>query len=191
MNSARYEQVDEVTVAVSGARWREAPYTVKLEGAKFAGYRCLGITGARDPRFILQIDSILRTVERELVSGYSGYSAGSDYRFKVRVFGRNAIMDQSEPVEPTSSHELGIIVDVVARDESVARAICYRGIHTLLMCDYPGRRTTSGNVAWCTSPEVIEAGEAYEFSIHHLLPLGDPCEPFGVEVVDFPRGASA
>lgn len=191
LDAARYEQVDEVTVAVRGARWRQSPYTVKLEGARFAGYRCIGIAGARDPRFIRHVDAILRTVERALVEGYPGYTCGQDYRFKVRVFGRNAIMEGSEPVETTASHELGIIVDAVAWDEAVARAICYRGLHTLLMCDYPGRRTTSGNVAWCTSPEVIEAGEAYEFSIHHLLPLDDPCEPFRVEVVDFPRGGAA
>ncbi|MBI4505636.1 MAG: acyclic terpene utilization AtuA family protein [Chloroflexi bacterium] len=191
LDAARYEPVDDVTVAVSGARWRATPYTVKLEGARFAGHRCLGIAGARDPRFIREIDAVLRTVEQAMADGYPGYVSGRDYRFKLHVFGRNAVMEDSEPVQTTASHELGIVVDAVAWDEAVARAICYRGLHTLLMCDYPGRRTTSGNVAWGTSPEVIEAGEAYEFSIHHLLPLDDPCEPFRVEVLDFPRRAAA
>jgi hypothetical protein len=190
LDQARYEQVDDVTVRVSGGRWSDSPYCVKLEGARLAGYRCLGIAGARDPAFLASIESILATVERELARSTQELSLPSSFRHCIRVFGRDGVMGSAEPVKESRAHELGIVVDVVSPDPEVARAVCYRGLHTLLMCSYPERKTTSGNVAWVMSPEVIEAGEAYEFSIHHLMPISDPSEPFRTTVVEFPRRSS-
>jgi hypothetical protein len=191
LSNARYTQVDDVTVEAAGAAWTSAPYTVKLEGARWAGRRFIGIAGARDPAFVSSIESILATVERELDSVAADFGATTAFRHKLRVFGRNAVLEGAEPVARTLGHELGIVVDVVSADAEVSRAACYRALHTLLMCDFPGRKSTSGNVAWCTSPEVIDAGDAYEFQIHHLLPLDDPAEPFRTSVVAFPRESAA
>lgn len=190
LDAARYDEVDDVTVRVSGGRWRSQPYTVKLEGARLAGYRCIGIAGARDPAFVGQIEAVLATAERDIGRAAEdlGFSAG--FRHKIRVFGRDAVLGEAEPLRGSPGHELGLVIDVVSKDPEVARAVCYRGLHSMLMCDYPGRKTTSGNVAWSISPEVIEAGEAYEFSIHHLMPVDDPAEPFRTTIVTFPRRTS-
>jgi hypothetical protein len=187
LSAASYLQADDVTVRVGGGRWADAPYTVKLEGARRAGHRCLGIAGARDPAFLAAIEPILATVERELAASVRDLSLPAPFRHSIRVFGRDAVLGDAEPVLTSGAHELGIIVDVVSPDPEVARAVCYRGLHTLLMCSFPGRKTTAGNVAWAMSPEVIDVGDAYEFSIHHLMPVADPGEPFRSRVVEFPR----
>ncbi len=188
---ARYRQVDDVSVEVSGASWSDAPYTVKLEGARLVGRRFLGIAGVRDPAMVAGIHFVLEAVEEAMAKVRTDFAGTAPFRHSLRVFGLNAVLQDAEPIRDTLGHELGIVVDVVSSDEDVGRVACYRALHTLLMCDYPGRKSTSGNVAWSMSPEVIEAGDAYEFAIHHLLPLDDPLEPFSSSTVIFPRKGAA
>lgn len=188
LTAAKYEQFGTDAVKVSGGRWISQPYTVKLEGAALVGYRFVSIAGIRDPIAISQIDYILTHLRKEFIPRvYKRYREGKDYRLNFRVFGRDGVMRDQEPERKITSHELGIIIEVVAATPDLSRSICQDALHRMLMCHFPGRRTTAGNIAYCYSPQVFDAGEAYEFAIHHLLPLDDPCEPFRIDVMDFPR----
>ncbi|OGA51978.1 MAG: hypothetical protein A3G24_14645, partial [Betaproteobacteria bacterium RIFCSPLOWO2_12_FULL_62_13] len=44
--------VSDRAVRVSGMRWKERPYDIKLEGAEFVGFRAITICGTRDPILI-------------------------------------------------------------------------------------------------------------------------------------------
>lgn len=187
LTDVEYTQYDNKTVRVEGASWSPSPYTVKLEGAKLAGFRNIGIGGIRDPVFIKELHPVLESVRRKARGSYEDCREGIDYRLQFRVFGQNEVMRSSEPVMESRAHELGLMVDVVARSQDLSRALCHLAMHGLMHATFPGQTTTAGNMAWSLSPEVVEAGEAYEFSIHHLLPLDDPLEPFRIEVIDFPR----
>ena len=48
---------------------------------------------------------------------------------------------------------------------------------------WPGRKTTAGNLAFPFSPSDIYAGEAYEWSLWHLVELRDPLEVSRMEEV--------
>lgn len=184
LSDARYEQVDERTVRVSGSRYVElGRYAVKVEGAKLAGHRSIIVMGARDPAFISSIDYILEETMRRVreVFGHEGY------RVYFRVYGRNGVLGPSEPM-PRPGHEVGILVEVVARSREDSLEIASFLRSTILHLDFPGCITTAGNVAFPFSPPVLDGGPVYEFNIWHALPLEDPLEPFERRLIELPRG---
>ena len=91
-------------------------------------------------------------------------------------------MGKLEPLKDEPSHELGIIIEVVAKTQEMANTICSFTRSSLLHYGYPGRIATAGNLALRYSPSDIEAGEVYEFSIYHLLKVDDPKEYFPITV---------
>jgi len=54
----------------------------------------------------------------------------------------------------------------------------------LVWCNYPGRITISGNVAYAFSPSVIDGGEVYKLSVHHLLPIDRDQSLFDIKIVE-------
>ncbi|GIT27455.1 MAG: hypothetical protein CM1200mP41_34990 [Gammaproteobacteria bacterium] len=57
--------MSDFAVKVSGMVWKpDDVYTVKLEGAEFAGYRAVAFCGTRDPGLISQFDSFWNPFER-------------------------------------------------------------------------------------------------------------------------------
>ena len=59
IGNSKYVQENSNTVSTHGAKWIEEPYTLKLEGAKIKGFRCISIFGIREPNFIKVIDNFL------------------------------------------------------------------------------------------------------------------------------------
>ncbi|MBO5078240.1 MAG: acyclic terpene utilization AtuA family protein [Oscillospiraceae bacterium] len=108
-------------VRVTGSKFvPETVPSVKLEGAKPAGCRTLSICGNRDPIFISQVDEILENVKKRTAANLS---ADFDYQLDFIVYGKNGVMGQLEPNTQITSHEIGIVIDVVARTHSTARAL--------------------------------------------------------------------
>ena len=64
--------------------------------------------------------------------------------------------------------------------------ICYSVSQDVVHRHYPGRLTTAANVAFAFSQKESSLGPVNEWNIWHLLPLDDPCEPFKIEVREFP-----
>jgi len=185
ISEARYEQYDERTVKVSGSRWIPSVYTVKLEGARKVGYRSICIFGIRDERMIAQIDSCLEGARKHAEDHLQPLKPGQDYDLMYRVYGKNAVLGDREPVKQTRSHELGVIVEAVARSEEIAENASEIAGRKLLHMDYPGRIATAANIAHPYSPTVNNLGPVYNWNIWHLLELDDPCEPFKIEVRQF------
>jgi len=188
VGTAKYKQVDERTVMVTGTTFVPIqPYTIKLEGVKLIGYRTIVIAGARDPIFISKIDGILKTVV-ETVEDRLSHIPRSDYMINFRVYGINGVMGPSEPLKNVMPHEIGIIIDVVAKTPELSKSVAALARSTLLHQGFEGRKTTAGNLAFPFSPSDIYAGPVYEFNIWHALELDDPIEPFRMKIIDFPRG---
>lgn len=180
-----YDQVDERTVKVTGSRFIPAEkYTVKLEGVELAGYRTITIGGIRDPILISVIDDYLEDLRQNLRKRVesTGY-ASEEYELVFRVYGKNAVMGEKEIVKEPS-HELAVIIDVVAKTQENARAILSLARHLLMHSDFEGRFCIAGNVAFPYSPSDIDTGPVYCFNIWHLLELEDPCEPFTIEYMN-------
>lgn len=154
-------------VRVRGSRYiQEEVSSVKLEGAKPTGYRTISICGNRDPLFIARLDGILEEVKKQTAENLS---ASFQYRLDFIVYGRNGVMGDQEPGTGVRSHEVGIVIDVIADSQEEANAVCSVARSTLLHFGYEGRLATAGNLAFPFSPSDIQMGQAYEFNVYGLL----------------------
>lgn len=188
ITTATYEQFDEKTVRVTGSRFvTSEKYTIKLEGVKRIGYRTICIAGIRDPMMVSRISLILDEVKQIVKDRLSTIGVTEkDYTLIFRVYGLNGVMGDFEPIKETKTHELCIILDVVAKTQKLANEVCAMTRSTLLHYGYQGRKTTAGNLAFPFSPSDLPIGSVYMFNIWHVLHVNDPCEPFKIRVIEFP-----
>ncbi len=181
---AQFEQISEAAVRCWGTKYiaAEGKWTIKLEGAALEGYRTICIVGARDPILIKNVDMLTAKVTEE-VENTLGTQAQEGYTLSYRVYGKNAVLQDLE-TEPCTAHELGIVVDVVAKTQEQANSICSLARSSILHYPYPERKTTGGNVAMAYSPSDIEVGPVYRFSLYHIVEVDDPNELFPIEIVE-------
>lgn len=181
--ACRFEALSDDAVKVSGMTWTPAAsYTVKLEGAELIGYRAVTICGTRDPMLIGQIDRYIESVRQNVADKAKAFGVPADaYHLLYRVYGQNGVMGAWEPVKEIRSHELGILVEVVARTQEVANAVLAIARTNTLHVDFPGRLCKEGNMAFPFSPSDLEAPPAYRFSVFHLVEPRDSYEMFPIE----------
>jgi hypothetical protein len=180
---AAYEQVDERTVRCSGGRWRDVPYTIKLEGAERIGYQAASISVIRDAVMLSHLDRVLDDVRAAVAE--MGRQAGQDVKVTFHVIGRDAVLGGAEPMlGKVQPYEVGVLMNVTAATQALAVSVATSARVRLFLADFPGRRTTAGNTAIPLQQTQFELGEAYAFNVWHLLPLEDPCEPFPYEVLE-------
>lgn len=179
---ATFHAESDRAVRIEGMEWRPQPYTVKLEGAEFCGYRAVSFCGTHDPDLIARIDSFTEVIEEQVAEKALAFGVTpTQYKLFLRIYGRNAIMGAWEPRQGTSAHELGVLIEVIADDREIAGAVLAIARVTALHTDFPGRLCRSGNMAFPFSPSDIDAGEAYQFSVFHVVSLDDPLQMFPVE----------
>lgn len=83
-------------VRVTGSKFvPEAVPTVKLEGAKAAGFRTISICGNRDPIFISQIDSILENLKKRTADNLS---ADFDYTLTLLSTAKTVLWVSWSPI---------------------------------------------------------------------------------------------
>lgn len=177
-------------VRCEGAAWHEAPYTVLLEGARREGFRAVSLLGVREPALLEQARSWTDAAEAAVTEAprFADAVAAGRLRVHTRIFGLDAVLGDLEPHRVITGHEAGVLVDVVADTEELAREVAYYAFIRLFIGPYPGRKTTAGNAAAPLMPVVVPVADVYSFSIYHLLPLEDPVALFPTTVTPFPRG---
>lgn len=180
LRESTFEQATPRAVRVRGTRWVEAPYTLKLEGVRRVGWRTIAIAGVRDPILISQLPVYLDNVRTRVADIYGT----EGYQLLFHAYGRDGVMGHLEPTKEIGSHELGLVIEVVASDPDASAAILALARSAALHSTYPGRKAIAGNLAFPFSPSDLRAGEVFEFSVHHLVHVDDPLEIFPVEIVD-------
>jgi len=182
-----YTAVGERAVRVTGSTFVPADrYTVRLEGAVLAGFRSVALGGIRDPLVLRQLDSYLGSLKEVVKKKVADSLALSPVEYEVtwRVYGKDASMGALEPTPVITGHEVGLLIDVLARTQSEASGICSIAWHTALHHPIPEYSGLISNLAFPFSPPGIDAGAAYRFCINHVLTLDDPCGPFAITVED-------
>ncbi|MBI3044439.1 MAG: acyclic terpene utilization AtuA family protein [Betaproteobacteria bacterium] len=177
-----FTAISDRAVRVNGMRWRTRPYDIKLEGAEFVGFRAITICGTRDPILISQIDSYLQSVRDDVAARAAAFGVSPEkYHLVFHVYGKDGVMGAAEPVRQFSSHELGIVVEVVSPGEEDAKAVLAIARVVVPKVDFPGRLCKSGNMAFPFSPSDIPVGPTYKFSVFHVVRTDDPYGMFPVE----------
>ena len=178
ISQATFTADSDRCVKVMGSKFvPEEVASVKLEGAKQAGFRTISICANRDPIFISQVDDILEGLKKRTADNLS---ADFDYRLDFIVYGKNGVMGALEPLTEITSHEICIVIDVVADTQEHANAVCSVARSTLLHYGYPGRIATAGNLAFPFSPSDVKVGPVFVFSVYGLLKGEDPLKIFPI-----------
>lgn len=167
-----YTALDERKVRVTGTTMERRPYTVKLEGVRFEGYRRVAMCGIRDPLILKQFPAWIEdTLEQTRAKIKRGMGLDSDqYRLRHLLFG--------DP-EHTGENPLGLLFDILAPSPELADGIITNVWHTALHVPIRDWHGAQSQTAFPFSPPTLQSqngGETYSFCLNHVLELGDPLE---------------
>jgi hypothetical protein len=179
MRACRYEQFDERTVRITGARWIAADeLRVKIEGAKKIGERYMGFVGLRDPHVVRNVDQAIDWVKTAVANRFGR----EQYELYFHVFGRNGVLKEMEPVKNPNAHELGIVVEGLAATDALAEKITDFAVRMFFLARVPGVKGTAGTAA--TTKKTMKSSPGYMWNVNHTVPIDDPMELFPVHVTD-------
>lgn len=181
MSECVYEQYDEKTTRITNPKYVpiEGKVKVKLEGSSKIGEMYVGIAGVRDPYTIQNIDRVIE-MAREHVEERFGKEG---YELHYRVYGKDGVMGDLEPIKEIKSHELCIVVQGVAPDKEMAEEVAMIGLRQIFYARLPDVKGTAGTAAFVVD-EVLPATPAYKWSLNHIVEVDDPMEFFNVELVE-------
>ncbi len=183
LRDAQFEQVDLQTVRVSGARFTPTPaLQIKLESARSIGFRAFVLAGIRDEAVIANLDTVLAQVRAAVRRNLRADITDDTYQLGFRVYGRDAVLGAREPLRHAPGHEVGVLIEVVARTQDLASYVLSLARSSMLHCPFPGRKTTAGNLAFPFSPSDTAGGEVFEFSVYHLMRCEDQAQLFPIEM---------
>ena len=141
-SECRFEAISDRAVRITGMRWNPAErYTVKLEGVELAGYRAICVCGTRDPMLIGRFDDFLDSVRAEVAAKAAAFGATPD-SLQTRYPGlrpRRRDGRRGSRSRNALPHELGFVIEVVARDsQEIANAVLGMARTNMLHTDFPG-----------------------------------------------------
>jgi hypothetical protein len=182
VDKVKYRAIDERRTWVTGATWEPAKQlSIKLEGAALVGYRAVLLAGSADPRFIAGLDKVLHDV-KEVVRGLvCSEGEEPDYDLFFRRYGLDAVYNWQKSPD-NLPREIFILGECLASTQARAMAVVKSTKQYLLHHGFPGRLSTSGNIAFPFTPPELAAGPAYRFNAYHLMQVDDLETYFPVEV---------
>ena len=181
MSECVYEQYDEKTCRITGAKFVpiEGKVKVKLEGSGKVGERYMGMAGIRDPYTIKNIDKVIDWAKSQAQERLGD----KPYQLSYRIFGKNGVMGDLEPIKETKSHELLVVVEGVSPDKKVAEEATLIGTRQIFYARLPEVKGTAGTAAFVLD-EVTEISPAYRWTLNHTVEVDDPLELFPITMID-------
>ena len=137
------------------------------------------LAGSADPRFIQNVKTLLEEVKGVVQDLVCGAGVAPDYDLTFRTYGLDAVFPWPEP-PITPPREIFILGEVIAPTTDRALAVTKSTKQYLLHHGFPGRLSTSGNIAFPFTPPELAAGPAYRFNAYHLMEMDDLAAHFPV-----------
>ncbi len=177
---ARYTAQDAAT-RVTGSVWVPSDrYTVKLEGARIAGWRTMSMATLRDPHYVAHAAHWADAI-RAVHAGRVARHLGVDFHLDLRLIGTSATLGDLEPAESIPV-EVGVMALVTAADQATATDVA-RLLNPLLLHHALTESEEMPTFAFPFSPAEVEMGPAYEFCLHHVMMLDDPMAAFDLRLL--------
>ena len=182
VTQATYHALDARRVRVTGSQWISGAYTVKLEGARAAGFQTTLIAILRDAHYVAHAQDWAERLQRflmALITQRMGLAPDS-YDLDFRLMGQNAALGQMEnrigaPVE------IGVLLIITAPDAQTAAEI--GKLANPHMLHYPLTEDEElPTFAFPFSPAQSDRGPLYEFALNHVMALDDPMSAFKLTV---------
>jgi hypothetical protein len=179
MHDCRFEQLDERTARITGAKWISArELRVKIEGAKKIGERYMGFVGLRDPHMVRNVDLAIDWCKTAVAKRFGN----EQYELYFHVFGRNGMLKELEPAREITTHELGIVVEGLAGTDALAEKITDFAVRMFFLARVPGVKGTAGTAA--TTKKTMKSSPGYMWNINHTVPIDDAMELFPVHMTE-------
>ena len=182
VRGAHYRALDERRVRVEGSEWIPGPYTVKLEGARVAGYQTTIMAVLRNAHYVAHarewMEKLTAFLQGEIASRM-GLAAGG-YHLDFRLIGLDSALGALENRQG-SPVEVGVLGIVTAPTQETAAEI--GKLINPFVLHYPLTEDEElPTFAFPYSPATTDRGALYEFALNHVLALAEPMEAFRLEV---------
>ncbi|MDF8362317.1 acyclic terpene utilization AtuA family protein [Achromobacter anxifer] len=180
MAECRYEQLNEKTTRITGSRFEPAAQVrVKLEGSGKVGERYMGLCGIRDPYTIANVDRVIAWARDKVRERFGD----SGYELHYKVYGRDGVMGDLEPLRDQPGHELCVMVQGVAPTAEMAEELTLTGLRQMFYARLPDVKGTAGSVSFPLD-EVVRTSAAYRWTLNHTLPVEDAGELFPTHLTE-------
>lgn len=181
MTHCKYEQFDAKTCRITGPAFIpvEGNVKVKLEGSGKVGERYIGIAGIRDPYSIRNIDRIIEWSKSQVAE----MAGEKPYFVDFKVFGKNGVLGDREPVKEVQPHELCVVVEGIAETGELAEQVALMATRQIFYARLPEVKGTAGTAAFVVD-EMLRSTPAYEWTLNHTIEVDDPMELFPLHVME-------
>ncbi|WP_251864037.1 acyclic terpene utilization AtuA family protein [Achromobacter sp. Marseille-Q4962] len=180
MRECRYEQISEKTTRITGSRFVPSEkITVKLEGSGKVGERYIGLCGIRDPYTIANIDRVIAWARDKVRERFGDVG----YELHYKVYGRDGVMGDLEPLRNQPGHELCVLVQGVAPTAEMAEELTLTGLRQMFYARLPDVKGTAGSVSFPLD-EVVRASAAYRWTLNHTIAVDDVFDLFQVHLTE-------
>ena len=184
VTGARYRALDARRVRVEGSKWVPGPYTVKLEGAKVAGYQTTIMAVLRSRHYVAHAKAWVEKLTSYLngaIGARMGLSA-QDYTLEFRLIGVDSALggQENRAGDPV---EVGVLGIVTARTQEEAAEI--GKLINPFVLHYPLTEDEElPTFAFPYSPATTDRGALYEFALNHVMALDNPMDAFRLVVTE-------
>lgn len=188
VTEARYGALDAARVRVEGSKWVPGDYTVKLEGARIAGYQSVCMAILRERRYVENAARWARDVEQQCRSRVEArlQLAPDTFDIELRLIGIDATLGALE-TRHSDLHEVGVMGLVTAPTDAQAREIA-KMLNPLMLHHPLDPDEAMPTFAFPFSPAELHRGAIYEFCLNHVLHLDDPMQAFRIEIHEVGHG---
>ena len=181
VRDATYTALDDRRVRVEGSAWVPSEdYTVKLEGARVAGYQVVAMALLRDTRYVANAQVWADDIATKARAKVEARLGTTDFHIELRLIGQNASFGPLE-TKASTPNEIGVTAIVTAPTEARAEEIA-KILNPYLLHHPLTQEEEQPTFAFLFSPPEMKRGATYAFTLHHTMTLNDPMEAFRLEV---------
>ncbi|KAK6200891.1 uncharacterized protein RJT21DRAFT_119836 [Scheffersomyces amazonensis] len=168
----------EKSAVAKGAKFiKSDEYTIKLEGAKVAGYKTLFVGSINDPILTSNISEFIVAVKLYLKSVFKG----KEYELKIDIYKGNSSISTYVDVPQIGGGSVFLLGEVLSSNQELSNSIASMARIAVVHGPYPGQKATAGNLAMPVIPLEIPLGVHCEFNIYHLMKVQDSLKYFRSE----------
>ncbi|WP_289043140.1 acyclic terpene utilization AtuA family protein [uncultured Aliiroseovarius sp.] len=180
VTGAEYEALDDRRVRVTGSEWVVTqPYTVKLEGARRAGFQTVSLVLVRDAHYVQNVRAWVDDIQMKCTAKAAA-RVGGDFQIELRIIGADATLGPLDTGAQAGS-ELGVMGIVTAETEALSREVA-KMLNPYLLHHPLTEQEEMPTFAFPFSPPEMPRGAVYEFCLNHVLTLDDPMQAFRLTI---------
>lgn len=175
VSEARYVQLDERSVQVTGSVWEPRPYTMKLEGAGRGQHQTLMLVGIQDPDVLRDVegfhDRLLAALYQRTRSAIPAEELGA-FHISLRMYGWNGVTGMSVTSGTPPPPEVGMLFVATADTQELANSIAHAC--NPYFFHYPSVMDKElPSYGFAFSPADVPRGPVYEFRLNHVVEVED------------------